>query len=67
MLLSEISDRPIVLADHMRKNNTWSIPKNFPKPSGYVGLPVKLISAGGVSYNINNFNNTERIIFSFIE
>jgi hypothetical protein len=68
MLLSEVDDRSIVLADHMRKNGIWSVPKNIPRPSGYIGKPVNKVFVGGIPYNINNNNNNNnRIIFSSVD
>jgi len=68
MLLSEVDDRSIVLADHMRKNGIWSVPKNIPRPSGYIGKPVNKVLVGGIPYNINNNNNNnKRIIFSSVD
>jgi hypothetical protein len=68
MLLSEISDRPIVFADHMRKNGIWSVPSNIPKPSGYIGKSVKEVFVGGISYQIDYTNKpNDRIIFSLFQ
>jgi hypothetical protein len=68
MLLSEISDRPVIFADHMRKSGIWSLPSNIPKPSGYIGKPVKEVFAGGIRYKIDNTNKSnDRIIFSLFD
>jgi hypothetical protein len=68
MMLSEISNRHIMLADHMRKGGkSWSIPGDFPPPSGYIGKPLKSVLVAGKKYELVSHSHSNRIIFSKIE
>ena len=80
MALSTITNRSFMLSDHMRKGSKkWSVPDDFPRPSGYIGKPMKSVKAGGKSYllqcgntancgtkNLVGYDNLGRIIFSSI-
>ncbi len=68
MMLSEITNRHIMFADHMRKGGrSWSVPKDFPPPSGYIGKPLKEVAVAGKKYRLIKVNDFNRIIFSKVE
>jgi len=68
MMLSEVSDKYIMLADHMRKGGKlWSVPDGIPSPSGYIGKPLKEVSVAGRKYKLTNYSNANRIVFSMID
>ena len=62
------NDLRYVFADRLRKNGTWSVHSNIPKPSGYIGKPVKEVFVGGISYQIDDTDKpNDRIIFSLVK
>ena len=68
MMLSEISNRHIMLADHMRKGGKlWSAPNDLPLPSGYIGRSLKEVVVAGRRYKLTKHNDLNRIVFSRVE
>jgi hypothetical protein len=62
------NDLRYVFADHLRKNGTWSVPSNIPKPSGYIGKPVKEVFVGGISYQLYDTDKLkDRNIFFLVK
>lgn len=64
MLLSQVTNRSIVFADHMLKNGKWLMPIDIPEPYGYIGKPIENVSVGGAVYKLYNISCHGDIIFS---